>query len=212
MPVSSYGLALHTVSPVLGLAIANFAGDRREQTWDLGRATSNVLHTYLMEFVEPQTWADLSFVAVAQGPGGFTGTRIGLVTARTLAQQLDLPVFPISTLAAVAWEWWTQQHNAAEGAIAVEMPAQRGEVFGGIYHPGNSPWPSLRTEWSDRSLPQAAWEQTLATWPTTVHLVHATQPATAVGAVLDLAYGHWQAGARSPWSEALPFYGQHPVT
>lgn len=211
--MSNYGLALHTVSSVLGLAIANVEGDRRVQTWDLGRATSNVLHTYLMEFIQPQTWTDLSFITVAQGPGGFTGTRIGMVTARTLAQQLDLPVLPISTLAAVAWEWWMQQTEpTANPAIAVQMPAQRGEVFGAIYRPGQSAWPSLTTEWSDRSLPHADWEHTLATWPEPVHVIQANTPATAIGAMLDLAWGQWHAGVRSHWAAALPFYGQHPVT
>ncbi|MGL5059515.1 MAG: tRNA (adenosine(37)-N6)-threonylcarbamoyltransferase complex dimerization subunit type 1 TsaB, partial [Microcoleus sp.] len=101
--VKKYGLALHTGSPELGLAISNFAGDSRCQTWNLGRDLATDLHQCLVEFIQPQTWADLDFIAVAKGPGGFTGTRMGLVTARTLAQQLEIPVFAISTLAAVAW-------------------------------------------------------------------------------------------------------------
>ncbi|HAG84294.1 MAG TPA: tRNA (adenosine(37)-N6)-threonylcarbamoyltransferase complex dimerization subunit type 1 TsaB, partial [Cyanobacteria bacterium UBA12227] len=98
-----YGLALHTTSPQLGLAISNFVDDSRYSIWDLGRDLSTHLHQHLTEFLMPQTWADLAFIAVAKGPGSFTGTRIGIVTARTLAQQLDIPLFGISTLAAVAW-------------------------------------------------------------------------------------------------------------
>ena len=100
--VKKYGLALNTASRELGLAISNFAGDSRCQTWNLDRDLATHLHQYLVEFIGPQTWADLAFIAVAKGPGGFTGTRMGMVTARTLAQQLDIPVFAISTLAAVA--------------------------------------------------------------------------------------------------------------
>src|SRR5919199_2652782 len=100
---NKYGLALHTTSPQLGLAISNFAGDTRSSTSDLGRDLSTHLHQHLAEFLKPQTWADLAFIAVAKGPGSFTGTRIGVVTARTLAQQLDIPLFAISTLAAFAW-------------------------------------------------------------------------------------------------------------
>src|SRR5919199_5321740 len=101
--LKTYGLAIHTTSPQLGVAIANFADDARSSTWDLGRDMSTHLHQYLAEFLMPQTWADLAFIAVAKGPGGFTGTRIGVVTARTLAQQLDIPLFAISTLAAIAY-------------------------------------------------------------------------------------------------------------
>ncbi len=100
---TKYGFALHSSSAQLGLALSNFADESRHQTWDLGRDLSSHLHQYLAEFLMPQSWADLAFIAVAKGPGSFTSTRIGVVTARTLAQQLDIPLFAISTLAAVAW-------------------------------------------------------------------------------------------------------------
>ena len=122
-----YGLALHTSSPALGLAISSNADDARCQTWDLGRETSNYLHSHLLEFLSPQTWQDLSWIAVAKGPGGFTGTRLAVVTARTLGQQLNIPVFTISSLAAIAWQL---PHH---GSMAISMSAQRDEVFGAIY-------------------------------------------------------------------------------
>ncbi|MGB3205816.1 MAG: tRNA (adenosine(37)-N6)-threonylcarbamoyltransferase complex dimerization subunit type 1 TsaB, partial [Crinalium sp.] len=103
LAANKYGLGIHTSSVELGLAINNFFGESRTQSWDLGRDLSNVFHQYLLDFISPQSWADLGFLAVAKGPGGFTGTRIGVVTARTLAQQLDIPLFTISTLAALAW-------------------------------------------------------------------------------------------------------------
>lgn len=67
-----YGLAIHTGSPELGFAIDNFAGDQRAQTWNLGRDASSQLHDRLIEFIQPQTWQSLQFIAVAIGPGGFT--------------------------------------------------------------------------------------------------------------------------------------------
>jgi hypothetical protein len=120
--VKKYGLAFHTATPELGLAISNFAGDSRCQTWNLGRSLATDLHQHLVEFIGPQTWADLAFIAVAKGPGGFTGTRMGMVTARTLAQQLDIPVFAISTLAAVAWAQPPQPPLASGGLLNTEPP------------------------------------------------------------------------------------------
>jgi len=92
-----YGLALHTTSSQLGFSISDFDGDTRSQTWDLGRELSNVLHDCLAKFISPQTLHEIAFVAVAKGPGSFTSTRIGLVTARTLGQQLKIPVFAFSS-------------------------------------------------------------------------------------------------------------------
>ncbi len=207
--MDKYGLALHTTSPELGLALSNFAGDSRYRIWDLGRSLSTHLHQHLAEFIQPQTWADLAFIAVAKGPGGFTGTRIGVVTARTLAQQLDIPLFAISTLAAVPW---SQQLDRADGkAFAIQMPAQRGQVFAAIYQalPAGS---GLTELLPDTVLTPEAWQQTLATWPTPYELIQAPAGLGAsVSSLLELAYLDWQQGKRPDWSDALPFYGQHPV-
>lgn len=204
-----YGLALHTTSPELGLAISNFAGDRRSQTWNLGRDLATHLHKYLVEFIQPETWGDLGFIAVAKGPGGFTGTRLGVVTARTLAQQLNLPLFAISTLAAVAWN----QHQKLENhqPIALQMPAQRGQFFVAIYeiNPAAS---SLITLLPDTVMTPEAWQQTLAAWPTPYHLIEiGNQLGSSVTSILELAALEWQQGKHPHWSEALPYYGQHPV-
>jgi len=205
--MTSYGLAIHTASAALGLAIDNFAGDRRSEVWQLGRETSNLLHEYLLQFLQPQSWSDLSFLAVAKGPGGFTGTRIGVVTARTLAQQLDLPLFAISSLAAVAWQ--AGKHLAEPMTIAVQMAAQRGEVFGAIYHLDAN---SLQILLPDRVMPLEQWQQVLADWTTPYQLVEAGDAiAHSTPALLELAHLDWQEGHRPHWSEALPFYGQHPV-
>ena len=127
--VKKYGLALHTASRELGLAISNFAGDSRCKTWNLDRDLATHLHQYLVEFIGPQTWADLAFIAVAKGPGGFTGTRMGMVTARTLAQQLDIPVFAISTLAAVAWAAPPQPPLSKGGLLSAEPSLAKGGLL-----------------------------------------------------------------------------------
>ncbi len=204
---TKYGLALHTTTPELGLAISNFAKDTRSDVWNLERNVSSLLHQYLIDFIKPQTWADLAFIAVARGPGGFTGTRIGVVTARTLGQQLNIPVFAISTLAAIAW-----LHQDRNGSIiAVQMPAQRSQVFAAIYQhtPDAS---SLTTLLPDSVFTPEAWQEKLANWNTTYQLIEAKSGlAATVTSVLQLAYLDWQKKKRPDWSEALPYYGQHPV-
>ncbi|MGI8504106.1 MAG: tRNA (adenosine(37)-N6)-threonylcarbamoyltransferase complex dimerization subunit type 1 TsaB [Hassallia sp.] len=205
--LTKYGLSLHTTTPELGLAISNFAGDTRSDLWNLERNVSSLLHQYLINFIKPQTWADLAFIAVAKGPGGFTGTRIGVVTARTLGQQLSIPVFAISTLAAIAYS----QENKNHSIIAVQMPAQRGQVFAAIYqHMADAS--SLICLLPDTVFTPEAWQEKLANWNTTYQLIEAkSNLAVTVTSVLQLAYLDWQQGKRPDWSEALPYYGQHPV-
>lgn len=218
--MSVYALALHTSSPELGLALSNFAGDSRCRTWDLGQSLSTQLHHHLAEFIQPQTWADLEFIAVAIGPGSFTGTRIGVVTARTLAQQLGIPLFAISTLASVVWAQHLGEAGGSESgamstkkpfANAVELPAQRERVFAAIYQvsPAGS---GLIELLPDTIMTSEAWQQTLASWPTPYQLIQAPPGlGKFVSSLLELAYLDWQQGKRPDWSETLPFYGQHPV-
>ncbi|MGD1911319.1 MAG: tRNA (adenosine(37)-N6)-threonylcarbamoyltransferase complex dimerization subunit type 1 TsaB [Rivularia sp. (in: cyanobacteria)] len=205
--MNKYGLALHTTTPELGLAISNFAEDLRSDRWKLERNVSNLMHQYLMEFIKPQTWADMAFVAVARGPGGFTGTRIGVVAARTLGQQLNIPVFPVSTLAAVAWE----NRDRDDVAIAVQMRAQRGRVIAGIYQV-NRDGSGLTTVMPDTVIVPQVWQEKLDSWNENYQLVEANSGlAATVTSILQLAYLDWQQGKYPDWAEALPFYGQHPV-
>lgn len=206
---TQYGLAIHTASPDLGLAIDNFAGTARLQVWHLGRDLSTHLHVHLAEFLQPQTWAELAFVAVAQGPGGFTGTRLGVVTARTLAQQLELPLFAVSTLAAIAHAQAVQADLTHSTNIAVQMLAQRGEVFGAMYQLSPN---GLHTLLPDAVMSLERWQQTLAAWTSPYHLIQADGGLGAsVSSVLALAQHDRQRGLSPRWSETLPFYGQHPV-
>ncbi len=209
LPTTKHALALHTTTPELGLAISNFADDNRSQVWNLGRDLSSHIHQHLIDFMKPQTWADLAFIAVARGPGGFTGTRIGVVTARTLGQQLKVPVFTVSTLAAVAWSEY--ELGDGEQAVAVEMPAQRGQVFGAVYQPAIDSF-GIRALLPDTVFTSEQWQETLGDWPTDYQLITAKLGlAATVTSILALAYFDWQQGQRPVWSEALPYYGQHPV-
>ncbi|MDB9447894.1 tRNA (adenosine(37)-N6)-threonylcarbamoyltransferase complex dimerization subunit type 1 TsaB [Anabaena sp. CS-542/02] len=205
-----YALSLHTTTPSLGLAISDFNSESRAHTWDLGRDLSSYIHQYLVEFIKPHTWEELGFIAVAKGPGGFTGTRIGLVIARTLGQQLNIPVFTISTLAALAWAK-KPQNQQKSGVIAVEMPAQRGKVFGGIYEP-SADQSSIRALLPDTVFTPETWQETLANWQSEYKLIKATSNlAITVGSILELAYLDWQEGKHPHWFDAQPYYGQHPV-
>ncbi len=206
--VKKYGLALHTASRELGLAISNFDGDSRCQTWYLDRDLATHLHQYLIDFIQPQTWADLAFIAVAKGPGGFTGTRIGMVAARTLAQQLDIPIFAISTLAAFACD--SNKTSTCDRDMALQMPAQRGQLFGAVYSVNKNS--GLTELFPDTVMTPESWQEKLESWENSYQLIEVpSELGSSVSSVLELAYLEWQKGSRPDWFDALPYYGQHPV-
>jgi tRNA threonylcarbamoyladenosine biosynthesis protein TsaB len=74
-------------------------------------------------------WPQVSRLAVGVGPGGFTGLRIGIATARALAQARDLEVVPVGSLHALA-------AGAPEGDVAAVLDARRGQVFAAIWRAG----------------------------------------------------------------------------
>jgi tRNA threonylcarbamoyladenosine biosynthesis protein TsaB len=77
--------------------------------------------------------ADLDYVAVGVGPGAFTGLRIGIATARGLAQAKDLPLRPVGSLEALA--------EGIDAPVALPLiDARRGEVFGALHVDGSQRW------------------------------------------------------------------------
>ena len=82
-------------------------------------------------------WPEVARLAVGVGPGGFTGLRIGIATARGLAQSHAVALVPVSSLAALAHVVPTGGPAAHVGdAIAAAIDARRGEVFGAAWDDG----------------------------------------------------------------------------
>ncbi|NLM52268.1 MAG: tRNA (adenosine(37)-N6)-threonylcarbamoyltransferase complex dimerization subunit type 1 TsaB [Firmicutes bacterium] len=74
---------------------------------------------------------ELDGIAVAAGPGSFTGLRIGVVTAKALGQALELPLCGISTLEALA-----AQHPLFNGLVCPVLDARRGQVYNAVFLAG----------------------------------------------------------------------------
>jgi tRNA threonylcarbamoyladenosine biosynthesis protein TsaB len=74
--------------------------------------------------------SQLSAVAVSIGPGMFTGLRVGVTTAKVLAQALRIPVIPIASLDLLAYPL-----RYANSLVVPVMDARRHEVYYAIYQP-----------------------------------------------------------------------------
>src|SRR4051812_22319949 len=86
-------------------------------------------------------WDDVARICVGTGPGGFTGLRLGVSTARALSQSHDLPIVGVSSLEALARgvelasanELDLPGHPEVSGPVLAVIDARRGEVFAAIY-------------------------------------------------------------------------------
>jgi tRNA threonylcarbamoyladenosine biosynthesis protein TsaB len=71
---------------------------------------------------------DVELLAVASGPGSFTGVRVGLTAVKAWAELFGTKVVGVSRLEVMA-----RQVADAAGYVAASFDAQRGQVFGGLY-------------------------------------------------------------------------------
>lgn len=117
---------LDTSTPVTSVALLG-DGVERELHDDGERPRHAQTLLPLLEQVVAD-WSAVERLCVGVGPGGFTGLRLGIATARALSQALDLPVVPVSSLDALA--------APHPGVVAALIDARRGELFAAVYEDG----------------------------------------------------------------------------
>jgi len=88
-------------------------------------------------------WGELERVAVGVGPGTFTGLRVGVATARGLAQSLGAEPVGVSSSLALARAAQAQEPalTGARGLVLAVTDARRGEVFAAAYARGEDVLP-----------------------------------------------------------------------
>lgn len=123
-------LALDTSSIVATVAI--MADDKLigEYTVNHKRTHSQKLMPMIEELMKSceMEMEDIDVVAVAEGPGSFTGLRIGVATAKGLAHAMNIPVVGVSTLDALAFNL-----AFSRGLICPILDARRSQVYTAVY-------------------------------------------------------------------------------
>lgn len=122
------------------LALASMEGEPRVlRTAELpGRSASERLFPELRRLLEEEgrTPREIAAIAVARGPGSFTGVRVGLAAAKGLAEALEVPVIGLSRLAVLAAAGRAELAVDEGRAVVSLLDAGRGELFVGRYGGG----------------------------------------------------------------------------
>jgi tRNA threonylcarbamoyladenosine biosynthesis protein TsaB len=97
-----------------------------------GYSHAERLHVFIEAIIKEAGIAlkDLSAIAVSQGPGSYTGLRIGVSAAKGLCYALDIPLIAVDTLQALA-----SQVTISSGLIIPMIDARRMEVYSAIFSP-----------------------------------------------------------------------------
>ncbi|NLF71441.1 MAG: tRNA (adenosine(37)-N6)-threonylcarbamoyltransferase complex dimerization subunit type 1 TsaB [Candidatus Anammoximicrobium sp.] len=119
-------LALETST--LDASVAALDGDRLlgQTHLDRQRRTAQVFAPAIERQLRSVGWRpqDVQLVAVTQGPGSFTGLRVGITAAKTLAYAVGAEVFAVNTLKVIAW-----QAPSARQRVCAVLDAQRQQLF-----------------------------------------------------------------------------------
>jgi tRNA threonylcarbamoyladenosine biosynthesis protein TsaB len=123
-------LALDTSTRHASLALTEGGALRAELTWMVGNNHSVELLRRLEWLLHEQNveMSQLHAVAAATGPGSFTGVRVAVTVAKTLAFSLKIPLLGVSTLDLIAYSQAT-----AGLPVCALLDAGRGEVYVGRY-------------------------------------------------------------------------------
>ena len=123
-------LAFETSAKACSVAIHDGARLLAESYQNTGLTQSQTLMVMAEDLLKScgKTAADVTHLAVAAGPGSFTGVRIGVSAAKGFAWGAELPVYGVSTLESMALRL-----GAMEGHVCCCMDARRKQVYNALF-------------------------------------------------------------------------------
>jgi tRNA threonylcarbamoyladenosine biosynthesis protein TsaB len=156
-------LAIDTSTSIMSLALHSGDTLLAECTLTIGRGHSEHLASMIQQMMTQSNVdaSDLTAMAVAIGPGSYTGLRIGVSLAKGMAAVNNLPLVGISTLDTIALG---QGFYNTRYTLVVVVPAGRGRVISGEYRGKKGRWVA-----KDKPILQA-WDDLLETYEDRIYL------------------------------------------
>lgn len=125
-------VAIDTSTKQLSVALSDGQQILAEASYVTSLNHATKLMPLLERMMQEVNWSprDLTRIVIADGPGSYTGLRIGATTAKTLAYTLGIDLVPVSTLELMA------ASAGSTGRIVAIQDARRGTGFVGFYEAG----------------------------------------------------------------------------
>lgn len=103
------------------------------QLYSIEKSHSSLLHVMIEQMMANAgcKMEELSAVAVAEGPGSYTGLRIGVSAAKGLCLALDLPLIAVNTLEAMAYQMY--RRSSDDVVYCPMLDARRMEVYAALF-------------------------------------------------------------------------------
>ncbi len=220
-------LAIDTATDWAGIALYDPEAARvaYEVTWWARRRHTATVLPRIHEALQDQGLAprDLQGVAVALGPGSYTGLRVGLSLAKGIAVALDIPLVGVPTLDVVAYPY-----RHLPQSICAVIQAGRTRVCWAVYPAGDTRSPANGYHLDDvptlAEVLRAREEPVFICGELTPAMEHALHTALGERARLassadglrrpaflaELGHRTWQAGRRDDPATLTPIYLRHP--
>ncbi len=126
-------LSIETSTTVCSVALTDGNNVVASEKLFLEKSHSNLLTVIIESILDQSNLAkeQLDAVAVSEGPGSYTGLRIGVSTAKGLCYALEIPLISVSTLEAMAFE--VNKFNTESFLLVPMIDARRMEVYTATY-------------------------------------------------------------------------------
>ena len=126
--------------------LCSYRSENGNHAHDLPLFIDNILKTLREQGKQPDA------VAVSQGPGSYTGLRIGVATAKGLCYGLDIPLIAIDTLQVLCSSLLEAQNSLPDNAVLCPMlDARRMEVYTALYDTNLQPQTQIEAKIIDET-------------------------------------------------------------
>ncbi|GGJ79660.1 tRNA threonylcarbamoyladenosine biosynthesis protein TsaB [Anoxybacillus voinovskiensis] len=176
-------LAIDTSNVVMGIALVDDGTVKGEVITNIKKDHSTRAMPAIQALMADCRIApkDLNLIVVAKGPGSYTGVRIGVTIAKTLAWTLNVPIVGVSSLEVLA-----ANGRYFRGLLSPLFDARRGQIYTGLYRYDEG---QLECVESDRIVLASEWAQ---------HVRKMEEPVLFLGEDLRLH--------EAVFAETLPFF------